>query len=255
MNKLLNGKTIDQITIERLQEFEPPEGYYLAFSGGKDSIVLKHLSDKAGVKYDAHYSVTTIDPPDLIYFIRKHYPDVIWDRPKEPFLKMLSHKGLPLRQARWCCELYKENGGEGRLVLTGIRWRESNNRSKRKMTEHCLKDKSKRLLHPIIDWTADDIWQYIRENKLPYCKLYDEGWRRIGCLFCPMQSSEEKHKQVILYPAIARAFERAMQQLKDLRKRQGRPSCDEWTTGKEMFEWYISGKGKSTGNEGLQLYE
>lgn len=254
MNKLLNGKTIDELSIERLKEFEPPEGYYLAFSGGKDSIVLKHLADKAKVKYDAHYSVTTIDPPDLIYYIKKYYPDVIWDRPKEPFLKKIIHKGMPHRQARWCCELYKENGGEGRLVLTGIRWRESNNRSKRKMAEHCLKDKSKKLLHPIIDWTTEDIWQYIRENNMPYCKLYDEGWKRIGCLFCPMQSNAFKHKEVERYPAFVRAFINAMEKLKKLREQQGNESCKKWGNGKEMFEWYISGQAKSK-DEGLQLYE
>ena len=41
--------------IEVLRTFEPREGYYLAFSGGKDSIVIKALCDLAGVKYDAHY--------------------------------------------------------------------------------------------------------------------------------------------------------------------------------------------------------
>lgn len=45
--------------IELLRQFEPPEGYYLAFSGGKDSVVIKALADMAGVKYDAHYNLTT----------------------------------------------------------------------------------------------------------------------------------------------------------------------------------------------------
>jgi len=44
-----------KIAIRRLQQFEPPEGYYLAFSGGKDSTVLLHLAKASGVKYDAHY--------------------------------------------------------------------------------------------------------------------------------------------------------------------------------------------------------
>jgi len=39
-------------------------GYYLAFSGGKDSIALYRLAEMAGVKFDAHYSMTTIDPPE-----------------------------------------------------------------------------------------------------------------------------------------------------------------------------------------------
>ena len=46
--------------VKRLRAFEPPEGYYLAFSGGKDSVVCKALCDLAGVKYDAHYRVTSV---------------------------------------------------------------------------------------------------------------------------------------------------------------------------------------------------
>ena len=41
-------------------------GYWLAFSGGKDSIVLHRLAEMAGVKFDAHYGLTTIDPPELV---------------------------------------------------------------------------------------------------------------------------------------------------------------------------------------------
>lgn len=49
------GITLLEATIERIKAFEPPEGYFLAFSGGKDSVVIKALADMAGVKYDAHY--------------------------------------------------------------------------------------------------------------------------------------------------------------------------------------------------------
>ena len=56
--------------IDRLRTFEPPEGYYLAFSGGKDSQCIYHLAKEAGVKFDAHYNLTTVDPPELVYFIR-----------------------------------------------------------------------------------------------------------------------------------------------------------------------------------------
>ena len=72
------GKDRVQQAIERLQTFEPEEGYYLAFSGGKDSVTVKALMDMAGVKYDAHYSVTSVDPPELVQFV-KTFNDVIFD--------------------------------------------------------------------------------------------------------------------------------------------------------------------------------
>ena len=64
-----------QIAIERLRFYEPEEGYYLAYSGGKDSDAILELAKMAGVKFDAHHNLTTIDPPELVYHVRKH-PEV-----------------------------------------------------------------------------------------------------------------------------------------------------------------------------------
>jgi len=146
-----------EIAIDRLRAFEPRngEGYYLAFSGGKDSQCIYHLAELAGVKFDAHYAVTSVDPPELMRFIRKQYPDVIWERrywnfksedlkpiaerkvlteeeAKRKFRKPITmwnlianHTIPPTRQARYCCSALKEPGGAGRKVITGVRWAES----------------------------------------------------------------------------------------------------------------------------------
>ncbi len=202
-------------------------------------MVLLDLAKNAGVKYDAHYSVTTIDPPELVYFIRRNHPDVIWDRPEKAFLTRLVEKGFPLRQSRWCCEEYKEGGGSGRLVLTGIRAAESIRRGKRRMVETCMRDPSKRFIHPLIDWTELQVWSYIRSNNIPYCDLYDQGFNRIGCLFCPMIYYKRRRAEVRRYPRYAAAFRKAFRQLYQLRMEQGRAITDRWKDGDEMFEWWI----------------
>ena len=80
------------------------KGFYLAFSGGKDSQVLYHLAQEAGVRFEAHYTLTTLDPPELVRFIRTRYPDVIVDRPPLTFLQLCEKKKmLPMRHSRFCC--------------------------------------------------------------------------------------------------------------------------------------------------------
>lgn len=132
-----------QKSIERLKAFEPEEGYYLAFSGGKDSVVCKALLELGGCKYDATYRVTTVDPPELVRFIKNQHPDVKREIPRysptyiNPKLagkpitmwNLIPEKMLPpTRLARYCCEKLKESGGDGRMTVTGVRWEESVNR-------------------------------------------------------------------------------------------------------------------------------
>ncbi len=87
-----------------------PAGYYLAFSGGKDSLVIYHLAKMAGVRFEAHYHLTTVDPPELVSFIRRKYPDVIIDRPPITMWNLIVKKQLPpYRNARYCCSvLYRK---------------------------------------------------------------------------------------------------------------------------------------------------
>ena len=127
-----DGKLVDKVekAIMRLKTFEPPEGYYGAMSFGKDSQCCYHLAQMAGVKVDWHYARTSVDPPELIRFGRKHYPDVICEaqhysdgkpehyypdgRPKPITMWSLiaDHTLPPTRKVRYCCAALKEPGGQ-----------------------------------------------------------------------------------------------------------------------------------------------
>lgn len=176
-------------------------GYYLAFSGGKDSVVCKALLNMAGVKYDAHYRVTSVDPPELVRFIKEKHPDVLMEIPKDADGRTITMWSLipkkrmpPTRTVRYCCAYLKEDGGDGRVTVTGVRWAESTNRKlnqgrvvlkggakitqgeenedflknkrdglilvndndeSRRTIEQCVV-RSKVLVNPIIDWTDTD---------------------------------------------------------------------------------------------------
>lgn len=149
-NGVLHDKV--ELAIQRLKAFEPPEGYYVAFSGGKDSQCIYHLCKMAGVKFDAHYSVTSVDPPELVQFIKKNYPDVEFAVPHDKDGKRISMWSLiperlmpPTRVVRYCCQQLKETQGEGRVTVTGVRWAESANR-KANQGVVTIPKKSKRIV-------------------------------------------------------------------------------------------------------------
>jgi len=232
-----------KVAIERLQAHEPQEGYYLAFSGGKDSQCIYHLAEKAGVKFDAHYQITTVDPPELVQFIHKQYPQVERHHPEQSMWALVeSHYFPPTRQQRYCCKELKETGGSGRVVVTGVRWAESVRRSKRRMVEPCMNDGRKSYLHPIIDWTDEDVWEFIRTEKLLYCSLYDEGFTRLGCVLCPNETHSEKH--IERWPRIAAQYVRTFDRVIKHRLAVGK-RCT-FKTGQELFDWWVQ-RDKSGG--------
>lgn len=81
--------------IAKIRLHEPANGYYVAFSGGKDSCVILDLIKRAGVKYDAHYNVTTVEPPELLKFIHDYHRDVIIEKPEMPMYKLIEKKRRP----------------------------------------------------------------------------------------------------------------------------------------------------------------
>jgi len=279
-NTLFGVKDKVKIAIDRLQTFVPDEGYYLAFSGGKDSLCIYHLAKEAGVKFDAHYNITGIDPPELVYFIRDNYPDVIRDMYKQSMWKLIEKRGLPTRLYRFCCKELKEHGGEGRICVTGVRWAESvkrkNNRKPfevmtsktsdkmlfndnaegRRQFENCVV-KGKRIINPIIDWLDEDVWEYIKSRGLKYCKLYDEGFKRLGCIGCPM-APNEKLKVFERYPKFEVMYKKAIERfipgyLKRCEQKGREPL---YTTVDEWWNWWIYGKEEDDALDGqADLFE
>jgi phosphoadenosine phosphosulfate reductase len=238
----LAGLSMVEQSIAVLQEYEPPEGYWLAFSGGKDSVVIHRLAEMARVKFDAHYSLTTIDPPELVQFIRREYPQVGWRRPDHTFYWHVERRGFPTRLRRWCCEEFKESGGRGRVILTGIRAEESANRARRGQVEVCLRHPDKVFVNPIRDWTAAEVWEFIRAQGLPHCSLYDEGWKRIGCTCCPFEHQVERSQArwPRIWANVLRAFCRGWARCGEDGFHGFREARRRWASPEACFEWWCS---------------
>lgn len=240
MDADLFGSDKAQQSIELLCSMEPAEGYYLAFSGGKDSIVVYDLAIRAGVKFDAHYNVTTVDPPELVQFIKREYPTVQREHLGGMTMWQLIVKKRypPTRIARYCCEALKEGGGNGRVVLTGVRWAESARRSKRRQVENCYTGK-KSYVHPIINWSHDEVWQYISERGLAYCSLYDEGFDRLGCVMCPMKGRDGMLRDEARWPKIAAAYKRACRRSLNKAIDDGLARKGWRYDSDDMYDWWL----------------
>ena len=257
-----------QVAIDRLRTFEPTEGYYLAFSGGKDSQAVYHLCREARVKFDAHYSLTIVDPPEVIYFMREHYPDVAVEHPGITMWDLIVKKGMPpTRIVRYCCDVLKERGGQGRFVTTGVRWSESarrkigwgvlelnshsnarvnlmnDNDEARRLLESCVM-KSMHTLNPIIDWLEEDVWEYLDSRGVPHCCLYDEGYSRIGCIGCPLAGAKQMKREFARYPKYEQAYLRAFDRMLQVRIDNGKPYL-KWHCGQDVMDWWLRESGQS----------
>lgn len=216
----------------------------LRFSGGKDSVAIKHLLDIAGVPYDAKFSLTSVDPPELLQFVNKEHPDVEQIKPLITMFQLIIKKGFPpTRLCRYCCQEFKERNvcgrGSGLLTLTGVRKAESPKRKSRSKYETCQMDKGVEFYHPIIHWSDEQVWDLIHGDHVPYCRIYDEGIDRIGCVGCPLASSKKILAEFKRWPQFEKAYLWAFEKMLEGR------SFDKWKTKYDVMDWYIYGAEES----------
>lgn len=199
----------------------------VGFSGGKDSLVVYDLCKRAGIDCKFYFNHALEDIKTLRY-IRENFPDVIWRRTEKGFFEYIvkDRKGnIPIATMSWCCETYKHprNNVDDASIL-GIRASESVKRRKRKVFESKNKTFRKRnkaiineyfedkcqsegassniTLKPIVDWSDNDVWNYIHKYDLPINPLYSEGFKRVGCMICPKASFERNYEMLMRYPKL-----------------------------------------------------
>lgn len=284
MNDSLREK--ERTAIERLKAFEPADGYFLAYSGGKDSDCIKILAQLAGVKFEAVHNLTTVDAPETVRYVQSQQDVRInrsHDRDGKPVTmwNLIVRKGTPpLRISRYCCSELKEPNGVGKIVVTGVRWAESSRRKEqsdvvkilgkpkaterlaeelgadyrvtkmggivlnddndinRRMVEHCYRTR-KTMVNPIVDWTDEDVWEFLHYYGCKSNPLYECGYKRIGCIGCPMAGKQQRLFEFERYPAYKKAYIRAFDKMLEKRCADGKDTI--WESGEEVFDWWING--------------
>ncbi len=246
----------------------------LTDSGGKDSSVVKALADRAGIKYDVCHSHTTADAPETVLFVRTEFARLEEKGVKcivnYPYYKgqrvtmwsLIPQKMMPpTRIARYCCAVLKETAGDGRYIATGVRWAESARRKKtrgiyeanhknskkriiltndnddqRQLFETCM-SRRKATCNPIIDWTDEDVWDYIQAEHIRVNPLYQCGYSRVGCIGCPIAGRTMRQKEFADYPEYRDAYIRAFDQMLKVRAANGKET--DWHTGVDVYHWWM----------------
>ena len=107
----------------------------------------------------------------------------------------------------------------------------------REVVDFCIKQR-KTIVNPIIDWEDDDVWEFIREYNIPYCSLYDEGYKRLGCIGCPMGRSKQMKEQFERWPTYKRMYLKSFEKMLE-KKESARKN---WKTSQDVFDWWIGEK-------------
>ncbi len=245
-------------------------------SGGKDSTVCKELAARAGIPFEIMHNHTTADAPETVRFVRseaRRFENAGY----KYSINMPTYKGQrvsmwslipmklmpPTRLVRYCCSILKENGEANRMICTGVRWDESNSRKnnrgiyetigatkaskiilnndnddKRQLFENC-KLKATRVVNPIVDWTDNDVWDFIHDAKKPINPLYEEGWHRVGCIGCPM-ASKARSREFMRWPKYKQLYIKSFNNMLLERKRKHKNGT--WAngdTGEDVFNWWM----------------
>lgn len=246
----------------------------ITYSGGKDSDVLLHLAEASGIPFEVLHSLTTADAPETVHHVYETFQrleskgvkctvdkHVNPDGSRTTMWNLIPRKLMPpTRLVRYCCSELKEGGGKGRFIATGVRWAESVARKKnrgalevlasrksnklvlendndenRRLFETC-QIKGKRVVNPIIDWQEADVLDYAEAKHILMNPLYCEGFKRVGCVGCPM-AGKSRVMEFNRYPKIKAAYIRAFDRMLAERTRRGLENT--WQTGTDVFHWWM----------------
>lgn len=250
-------------------------------SGGKDSSVCVELARRAGIDFELMHNHTTADAPETVRFLRSEFKRLedsgfpadriavcypVYKGVRCSMWSLIPQKLMPpTRLVRYCCSILKERGGAGRYIVTGVRWAESearkrsrgiyeypnadkqkrvilnnDNDDRRRLMEHCMQQR-KMVCNPIIDWTDEDVWDFITDTKIPVNPLYGCGFSRVGCIGCPMAGTKTRQKEFSFWPGYERLYIKAFDKMLAERRRRGKTIG--WdingATGIDVFHWWM----------------
>ena len=241
MNEALTRKVEQSLKLIQLAGADG-EVVEVSYSGGKDSDVILELTKMTGIKYRAIYKNTTIDPPGTLAHVKEAGAEIL--KPKKTFFDLVREKGAPSRFARFCCEELKEYKVLDKCIM-GIRKAESTKRmasysEPTKCRFYGSKKEHVEAFYPILEWSDQDVLDFITERGLKIHPLYyrEDGGidvtRRVGCMCCPLASRRKRLEQFKRWPNMVKAYIRAEQKFRD-----SHPDSTNVRLYPTVFDWFF----------------
>lgn len=208
--------------------------FYVAFSGGKDSIVTLDLVQRAlpHDKFKVLFGDTKMEFPDTYEAVKK--VKELCNKENIDFLIASSHFepseswkafGPPSTVTRWCCsvhktspqiillrEILKKNNFTG-MAFIGVRASESLARSEYDYISLGEKHKGQYSCNPILEWNTAELFLYIYSHDLIFNDAYKKGNKRAGCLVCPRAAERNEYMCAACYPEEVNKFENLISDL------------------------------------------
>lgn len=218
-----NAELIENLAQETIQKvyntyFEYKDKvdlFYVAFSGGKDSVVALDIVQRAipHDRFKVIFGNTDMEFPTTIKLaekINKYCQEMgiafYESKADFPATQSWNQFGPPARKVRWCCTVHKTAPVINKLcdiyhleklnsvMITGVRGDESVARSDYDELSLGKKLSGQYSFHPILNWSSAEVFLYIFMNKLLMNEAYKLGFNRVGCIMCP--NSSEKHEYI-----------------------------------------------------------
>lgn len=114
----------------------------------------------------------------------------------------------------------------------------TDNSDSRRFVESCYRTTST-MINPIVDWSDSDVWDFLHYYGCDGNPLYQCGFKRIGCIGCPLGSGKSMKREFARYPKYRDLYVKAFDRMLQARQEAGLKTFESWQSGEDVMRWWL----------------